>query len=158
VTSVSKRQQRVRQGSRRKRDLAAVRGSSSGRKTERWQASAAMLERRSEEARLAREDREARLRPQIEETTAASEAWAHAQAALAAALPASAFALWVEPFACLGEVNGALCLEGPPAIFGWAERRYGGLIGEAVRGRSDYRGVFLFLAADPTSNETDGLL
>lgn len=135
--TTEQRRERVANGSRRKRDLEA------GREQEVTE-------------RQAREDR---LRPKITEMAKAATAWEQAAAALAAAVSPAALRLWITPLHCIGEASGALCLEAPPAVVSWTERRYGRLIGETVRSVSEYRGVFFFLGSGTASDEDeDGLL
>jgi hypothetical protein len=94
-----------------------------------------------------RREREDRLRPKITASPKADAAWEFVAAALKADLPASTFALWLAPLDCIGEVDSALALEASEGILAWATRRYGKLIGETVRGETDYRGAFLFQQA-----------
>ncbi len=159
VTDLAKRRERVANGSRRKRDLYAVGASTSKRGGEAWQRDAAARAGLAEAAEREREAREARLRPEIENTPGSSEAWERTCAVLAASVPGSTFKLWIEPFTCLGEAGSALCLEAPSETLAWSIRRYGQLIGDAVRKATDYRGAFLFLGPDaPPEHGEDGLL
>jgi DnaA N-terminal domain len=137
MTSTAVRRERVRNGSLRKRDLNAV-----------------ATKHSSEAAR--REEREARLRPKVVSSAEAGRSWNATRAHLAAALPPATFALWVEPLRCIGEVDDALALEAPEQVHGWTERRYGKLIGEAVRATSASCGAFLFRADQ--RHEDDGCL
>lgn len=130
------RRKRAASGSRRRRDL-----------------NAAGIRQESKAAReeTERREREDRLRPKVAASPKADAAWEAAAAALKDCLPDSRFSLWLGPIACLGEVDGALALEAPEGIFAWTNRRYGKLIGETVRGATDYRGAFLFQQARTVS-------
>jgi chromosomal replication initiator protein len=58
--------------------------------------------------------------------------WQDVQGRLQAALPASTFQLWLEPLRVVGAQGGTLHLSAPDGIHVWAERRYSGLIREAL--------------------------
>ncbi len=58
--------------------------------------------------------------------------WQDVQDRLRAALPASTFQLWLEPLNVVGAQAGTLHLSAPAGIHAWAERRYAGLIREAL--------------------------
>lgn len=149
MSTVERRQERARQGSGRKRDLAA--GGLTGH-ADRENA------KRVEE-QLAQREREVRLRPQVRSAPAADSGWASAREALRSAIPASTFGLWIEPLRCIGDVSGALAIEAPDGLFAWVFRRYGALLGHAVReADGDYRGAFLFRAEPPGRSDEDGLL
>jgi hypothetical protein len=141
------REKRVRGGSRRRRDLAAV-GLID-------HADRAAVERADEE--IAQRDREERLRPQVQRSDKAEAAWSVAQLALSTAVPDSTYRLWLEPLTCLGEVSGALAVEASEGIFVWVFRRYAALLGDAVRRETDYRGLFLFRGQPPTPGNDEGL-
>lgn len=157
AVSMETRRQRVAGGSRRKRDLAATGAAPPARRRERWErdANQRAVERAEQESR--RREREDRLRPEIRETADATAAFAKVVETLRAALPDSAFRLWVEPLTLVGEVNGALWLDAPDAIAAWTERRYAHLIGEAIREATDYRGFFLG-REEQVPDEDEGLL
>jgi len=53
---------------------------------------------------------------------------------LRAALPPSTFQLWLEPLKVVGAQAGVLYLAAPAGIRAWTERRYAGLIREALSG------------------------
>jgi chromosomal replication initiator protein len=59
--------------------------------------------------------------------------WRDVQERLRASLPASTFQLWLEPLDVVGSQGAALCLAAPTEIRTWTERRYSGLIEEALR-------------------------
>jgi hypothetical protein len=143
------RQERARSGSRRKRDREAA------GLTDQADRESAKLAEES----IAQREREDRLRPQVKQSPTADVAWAFACETLQAAVPASAFRLWLDPLVCVGEVSGALAIEAPEGTFTWTFRRYGALIGRAVRsGEADYRGAFLFRADPPSIGDDEGLL
>lgn len=100
--------------------------------------------------------REERLRPRVVASDQAQEAWGKVRAALVDCLPESTFGLWIDPLHLVGEVNGALWLDAPIRIAAWTERRYAHLIGDAIRGLSDYRG--LYLGRQEEADKDDGLL
>jgi chromosomal replication initiator protein len=58
--------------------------------------------------------------------------WQDVQDRLREALPASTFQLWLEPLNVVGTQAGTLYLSAPDGIHAWAERRYSGLIREAL--------------------------
>ncbi len=60
--------------------------------------------------------------------------WQDVQARLRAALPPSTFQLWLEPLKVVGAQAGVLYLAAPAGIRAWTERRYAGLIREALSG------------------------
>lgn len=146
MATQEKREQRVREGSRRKRDRAAV-GLTSHADSETAKAAASAV---------AEMERERRLRPQVIASEAAITAWASATVALRAAVPDSTYRLWLEPLDCIGEVDGALAIEAPVDLLAWVRRRYGSLVGEAIRRETDHRGAFLFCAAP--DDDGDGVL
>jgi hypothetical protein len=75
------------------------------------------------------------------ETPAARDAWEAARAAIKRAVPESTFAIWIEPIEVLGEEDELLLLNAPTGIRAWCERRYAGLIGEAIRTETDFAGA-----------------
>lgn len=152
--SMEQRRERVRNGSRRRRDLAAV----GGRSRERWERDAEASAIRSAEEARKRTERERSLLAELRETAEANSAWKAARADLASHLPESTFGLWLAPLECRGEAKGALYVVAPEDIFAWAERRYGRLIGDAVRAVSEYRGAFLMPIPDAEDEEGDGCL
>lgn len=58
--------------------------------------------------------------------------WRDALERLRASLPASTFQLWLEPLEPVGAQGGVLYLTAPDGIRAWTERRYSGLIREAL--------------------------
>jgi hypothetical protein len=148
VNTVDQRRGRAASGSRRKRDLAAA-GLTDHADREN--------EKRVEE-QLAQNEREVRLRPQVQSPPGAGSAWAATQVALRQAVPESTYELWLAPLACIGEVSGGLAVEAPDGLFAWIFRRYGALLGHAVRAETDYRGAFLFRAAPASRGDDEGLL
>jgi chromosomal replication initiator protein len=62
--------------------------------------------------------------------------WKDVQARLRASVPPSTFQLWLEPLKVVGSRSETLLLSAPEGIRAWAERRYAGLIREALVGIS----------------------
>jgi chromosomal replication initiator protein len=60
--------------------------------------------------------------------------WKEVQARLRASVPASTFQLWLEPLTVVGSQAETLFLTAPEGIRAWTERRYAGLIREALAG------------------------
>jgi len=60
--------------------------------------------------------------------------WKDVQERLRASVPASTFQLWLEPLDLVGARAGTLFLTAPESIRAWTERRYTGLIREALAG------------------------
>jgi chromosomal replication initiator protein len=60
--------------------------------------------------------------------------WRDVQGRLRSALPASTFQLWLEPLKVVGVQADTLHLSAPDGIRAWTERRYSGLIREALVG------------------------
>jgi chromosomal replication initiator protein len=58
--------------------------------------------------------------------------WQDVQRRLRASVPASTFNLWLRPLRVLGARGATLHLSAPESIRSWVERRYSGLIGEAL--------------------------
>ncbi len=58
--------------------------------------------------------------------------WNDVQARLRASVPDSTFQLWLEPLKVVGSRSETLLLSAPEGIRAWAERRYSGLIREAL--------------------------
>lgn len=58
--------------------------------------------------------------------------WRRVRARLRASLPESTFELWLEPLQVLGAAGGTLYLRAPDSIRTWTERRYAGLLREAL--------------------------
>jgi chromosomal replication initiator protein len=84
--------------------------------------------------------------------------WNDVQARLRASVPASTFQLWLEPLRAVGSRSETLLLSAPEGIRAWTERRYSGLIREALSGAgSQLSDVSLVIegeagvAAEPTS-------
>ena len=57
---------------------------------------------------------------------------ARSQGRLRASVPASTFQLWLEPLKPVGAQGATLYLSAPDGIRAWTERRYSGLIREAL--------------------------
>jgi chromosomal replication initiator protein len=60
--------------------------------------------------------------------------WKDVQGRLRASVPASTFQLWLEPLQVVGSQAETLLLSAPEGIRAWTERRYSGLIREALAG------------------------
>jgi chromosomal replication initiator protein len=60
--------------------------------------------------------------------------WNDVQARLRASVPASTFQLWLQPLKVVGSRSETLLLSAPEGIRAWTERRYAGLIREALNG------------------------
>jgi len=58
--------------------------------------------------------------------------WRNAQECLRGSVPESTFRLWLEPLKAVGADVDTLYLEAPEGIRAWAERRYSGLISQAL--------------------------
>jgi chromosomal replication initiator protein len=58
--------------------------------------------------------------------------WEEVRARLRASVPESTFKLWLEPLTVVGSQAGTLVISAPEGIRSWAERRYRGLIRDAV--------------------------
>ncbi len=59
--------------------------------------------------------------------------WQDVRERLRASVPPTTFQLWLEPLKPLGAAEGVLHLSAPDGIRAWTERRYSGLIREALR-------------------------
>lgn len=62
--------------------------------------------------------------------------WKDVQARLRASVPPSTFQLWLEPLKAVGSRSETLLLSAPEGIRAWTERRYSGLIREAIAAAS----------------------
>lgn len=60
--------------------------------------------------------------------------WREVQSRLRTSVPSSTFSLWLEPLQALGARGETLHLSAPEGIRAWVERRYAGLIREALGG------------------------
>jgi chromosomal replication initiator protein len=58
--------------------------------------------------------------------------WRNTQERLQGSVPESTFRLWLEPLKAVGADAETLYLEAPEGIRAWAERRYSGLISQAL--------------------------
>ena len=61
------------------------------------------------------------------------ELWAQARERLGRSLPEATFDLWIEPLRPVAIQDGDLILTAPAGVRAWVERRYAGLITEALR-------------------------
>jgi len=98
------RRLRVANGSRRKRDLAAVR----------------MAEELQRLESVGQADAEVH------------RCWAEAKERVEASVPPSTFANWIAPVEPVGATESAIVLTAPAGIRAWTERRYSGLIRDAL--------------------------
>jgi hypothetical protein len=114
------RRLRVANGSRRKRDLAAV--------------------RMADELHL--------LEAVGQSGAEVIDCWAEAKDRLRARVPPSTFDLWIDPLEPVGATGDQILLSAPEGIRAWTERRYAGLIREALLG-SDYTDVAIVGEAEP---------
>jgi chromosomal replication initiator protein len=78
--------------------------------------------------------------------------WEAVKRRLRASVPESTYRLWLDPLRPAGCVDGTLYLTAPEGIRAWAERRYGGLIGEAARAVAPEIGQVTF-GAEQTAEE-----
>jgi hypothetical protein len=129
------------------------RGSSGDGAREQWQRGVAAAEARRAEEQAKRLERETRLRQTLVDSEEAKAAWASAREVIASWVEPTTFDLWLAPIECEGEAEGALFLTAPDSIATWTERRYGRLIGDAVREVSEFRGIFLFAAPETAEPE-----
>jgi chromosomal replication initiator protein len=82
--------------------------------------------------------------------------WKEAQDRLRASVPSSTFQLWLEPLKVIGAQAGTLYLSAPESIRAWTERRYSGLIREAlVETGSELHRVSLGAGGDASLGEAD---
>lgn len=100
------RRLRVANGSRRKRDLAAVRMA----------------------------DELALLESMGQLDAKVTDCWAEAKARIQASVPPSTFEQWIAPLEPAGASEATLFLTAPDRIRAWTQRRYSGLIRDALQG------------------------
>ncbi len=82
--------------------------------------------------------------------------WKDVQDRLRASLPHSTFQLWLEPLKPVGAKAGTLYLTAPESIRAWTERRYSGLIRDALAGTgSELREVKLGVEGEIQPGESD---
>ncbi len=74
-------------------------------------------------------------------TPRAQAAWDQVCAGLKRSVPESTYAIWFKPLQLLGEDRDQLILAAEVRIRSWVERRYMGLLGEAVRAETDFAGA-----------------
>lgn len=103
-------------GSKRRRDLAAV------RMADELEA----IRQAVEAGEYATPEHYAAGRP------AAEAAWPQILERIRCSVPASTFHLWIEPLAPAGAAGDTLLLAAPDGVHRWAERRYSHLIEEAL--------------------------
>jgi hypothetical protein len=105
---------RARNGSRRKRDLAALQA-----------------------------ERTFPVPANVKETDAATQAWDEVARRLQRELHRSVWAMWIVHCPLLGEHNGSLVIAGHPQRAAWIRRRYAKTLGDFVRAETRYLGVFV---------------
>jgi chromosomal replication initiator protein len=77
--------------------------------------------------------------------------WQEVRARLRASLPASTFQLWIEPLEISGARGKEICVAAPDGIRAWVERRYSGLIHEALATVGSELTEIAFVGAGGTS-------
>ena len=83
--------------------------------------------------------------------------WGEVQGRLRASVPPSTFQLWLEPLQVVGSQAETLLLSAPEGIRAWTERRYAGLIREALAGvGSQLRKVSLVAEGGTAEVESGG--
>jgi chromosomal replication initiator protein len=82
--------------------------------------------------------------------------WRDVRGRLQASVPPSTFQLWLEPLKVVGTQAETLLLSAPNSIRTWTERRYSGLIEEALTGAGAQLRVVRFVAeGDTAGGESD---
>ncbi len=81
--------------------------------------------------------------------------WQDVQARLRASVPPSTFQLWLEPLAVVGAQAGVLYLSAPEGIRAWTERRYSGLLREALAATGSELTDVSFTAEDAVAATLD---
>jgi hypothetical protein len=117
VTDEERYRRVVEEGSNRKRDLAGHR---------RILAAHAAAERERLVALAEEQDFDGGV-PQL-----VADLWTDTLRRLEGSVPESTFRLWLEPLKAVGADADTLYLEAPEGIRAWAERRYSGLISQAL--------------------------
>ncbi len=108
------RRQRVLNGSKRKRDLAAVQMADE----------LTMLEKAGQV------------------TSEVTAAWGSAREAIRDSVPESTFRIWVEPLRVAGVTDSTILLAADePRVTAWGQRRYSALFAEALRRVSEFERV-----------------
>ncbi len=77
--------------------------------------------------------------------------WRDVRGRLQASVPPSTFQLWLEPLGVVGVQGETLLLSAPDGIRTWTERRYSGLIEEALAGAGAQLRVVRFVAEGDTA-------
>ncbi|HXR31956.1 MAG TPA: chromosomal replication initiator protein DnaA [Solirubrobacterales bacterium] len=100
----------------------------------------------------------AHLVPDAAATPDLDKLWPAVQQRLRRSVPASTFHLWLEPLQPIGVHGGMLHLSAPEGIRAWSERRYSGLLREALGAVSDLTGVvFVEPGGEPLPQIDQGL-
>ena len=119
--------ERARNGSKRKRDIAAL---------------------AAETARP--------LPGDVQADPVAAELWKRVLEAVRPTVPPSAFANWIAPVTFRGVREGCLVVAGPERAEEWVRRRYGAALGELIRAdeTTAYRGLLTYqVPPDPVEVE-----
>jgi hypothetical protein len=74
-------------------------------------------------------------------TSEVVDSWDATLRRLLASVPETTYRQWLEPLEVAGVDGDSLILTAPEGIRAWAERRYAGLIAEALADGSDYQSV-----------------
>ena len=82
--------------------------------------------------------------------------WRDVQGRLRASVPPSTFQLWLEPLKVAGSRAETLLLSAPEGIRAWTERRYAGLIREALAGAGSQLSDVSLVAEGETEQEAGG--
>lgn len=83
--------------------------------------------------------------------------WQAVRARLKASLPTTTFELWLDPLTVVGSEGGTLYLAAPDSIRTWTERRYAGLIRQALaEAGSEIDKVSFAVGAAPETGTDDG--
>jgi len=81
--------------------------------------------------------------------------WQDVRARLRASVPPSTFQLWLEPLTVVGAQAGVLYLSAPEGIRAWAERRYSGLLREALTAAGSELTDVSFAGSDAVGEPSD---
>jgi chromosomal replication initiator protein len=83
--------------------------------------------------------------------------WRNTQERLSGSVPESTFRLWLEPLKPVGADTDTLYLEAPEGIRAWTERRYSGLISQALEAGGTGLTQISFAAPRELAEESPGL-
>jgi chromosomal replication initiator protein len=82
--------------------------------------------------------------------------WQDVRGRLRASVPASTFQLWLEPLEVVGAQGERLYLSAPEDIRAWSERRYSGLIRDALRAAGSELSELAFVATGSAPPASEG--